>query len=95
MRRCISHCSIHLLKDLHNHIEHESNEDIPRLEEILSQEESAALAPSFGLTKVVNHDNKESSKHSNKPYSKTLPRSSGLRYAKLQILSRHLDESKL
>ncbi|KAG7004452.1 hypothetical protein G7Y79_00025g057380 [Physcia stellaris] len=42
-----------LLKDLHTHIEHESTEDIPRLEKLLSREESQALATSFERTKGI------------------------------------------
>lgn len=42
-----------LLKDLHEHIEHESNEDMPRLEKVLSREESAQLAQSFERTKMI------------------------------------------
>ena len=42
-----------LLKDLHNHIEHESKEDLPRLEKLLSREESQALAASFERTKMI------------------------------------------
>jgi len=42
-----------LLTDLHEHIEHESNEDMPRLEKLLSREESAALARSFERTKMI------------------------------------------
>ena len=41
-----------LLKDLHTHIEHESNEDMPRLEKLLSREESQRLARSFERTKM-------------------------------------------
>ena len=42
-----------LMTDLHNHIEHESNEDMPRLEKLLSEEESQALAESFDRTKMI------------------------------------------
>ncbi|KAL8663307.1 MAG: hypothetical protein Q9202_003943 [Teloschistes flavicans] len=42
-----------LLTDLHHHIAHESNEDIPRLEDKLSREESKALARSFERTKII------------------------------------------
>ena len=42
-----------LLKDLHTHIEHESKEDMPRLEKLLSREESQALAASFERTKMI------------------------------------------
>ena len=42
-----------LLKDLHNHIEHESKEDMPRLEKLLSREESEALAAKFERTKMI------------------------------------------
>ncbi|KAL8823036.1 MAG: hypothetical protein Q9170_008380 [Blastenia crenularia] len=42
-----------LMTDLHEHIEHESQEDMPRLEEKLSREESQALAKSFERTKMI------------------------------------------
>ncbi len=42
-----------LMKDLHTHIEHEKNEDMPRLEKVLSKEESQALARSFERTKMI------------------------------------------
>lgn len=42
-----------LLTDLHTHIEHEANEDMPRLEKILSREESQELARSFERTKMI------------------------------------------
>ena len=42
-----------LLEDLHTHIEHESNEYIPRLEKLLSREESQALAARFERTKMI------------------------------------------
>ena len=42
-----------LLKDLHTHIEHESNEDMPRLEQLLSREESQDLASQFQRTKMI------------------------------------------
>lgn len=42
-----------LLTDLHNHIDHEKNEDMPRLEKLLSREESQALANSFERTKII------------------------------------------
>lgn len=41
------------MRDLHDHIEHESNEDMPRLEKILSRDESVALARSFERTKII------------------------------------------
>ncbi|KAL8766363.1 MAG: hypothetical protein Q9209_006833 [Squamulea sp. 1 TL-2023] len=41
-----------LMTDLHEHIKHESEEDMPRLEEKLSSEESHALARSFERTKM-------------------------------------------
>ncbi|TID23556.1 Vacuolar amino acid transporter 5 [Venturia nashicola] len=40
-----------LMKNLHHHIEHEKNEDMPRLEKLLSREESQALAQQFQHTK--------------------------------------------
>ncbi|KAL8722456.1 MAG: hypothetical protein Q9225_001078 [Loekoesia sp. 1 TL-2023] len=42
-----------LMTDLHEHIKHESQEDMPRLEEKLSREESQALATSFERTKMI------------------------------------------
>lgn len=42
-----------LLTDLHEHIEHEVNEDMPRLEEILTREESKSLANYFEKTKLI------------------------------------------
>jgi hypothetical protein len=65
------------------------------LGEILSRGESAALAPSFGLTKVLNHDNKESSEHANKPHFENV--ATFLRapmYKIADILGSHLDKSK-
>ena len=41
------------MTDLLNLIEDESNEDMPRLESILSREESEALAKSFQRTKMI------------------------------------------
>ena len=43
----------HLLEDLHHHIEHEANEDMPRLEQLLSKEESIKLANQFERTKMI------------------------------------------
>lgn len=43
----------HLVEDLHSHIDHESNEDMPRLEKLLSREESEQLAKSFQRTKMI------------------------------------------
>ncbi|KAI4198738.1 MAG: hypothetical protein LQ348_001986 [Seirophora lacunosa] len=42
-----------LMTDLHEHIQHESEEDMPRLEGMLSREESQALAQSFERTKLI------------------------------------------
>lgn len=42
-----------LMRDLHHHIEHEANEDMPRLEKILSREKSEALARTFQRTKMI------------------------------------------
>ncbi|KAK5015902.1 hypothetical protein LTR16_001365 [Cryomyces antarcticus] len=42
-----------LMQDLHHHIEHDSNEDMPRLEKVLSKEESRAVARSFQRTKMI------------------------------------------
>lgn len=41
------------MTDLHEHIKHESEEDMPRLEGKLSREESQALARSFERTKMI------------------------------------------
>jgi len=38
---------------LHHHIEHEKEEDMPRLEKLLSREESEALAREFERTKGI------------------------------------------
>jgi hypothetical protein len=40
------------MDNLHHHIEHEKNEDMPRLEKLLSREESQALARQFERTKM-------------------------------------------
>ncbi|KAL9063749.1 MAG: hypothetical protein Q9161_009299 [Pseudevernia consocians] len=42
-----------LMTDLHEHIEHESQEDMPRLEEMLTREESKSLANYFEKTKLI------------------------------------------
>jgi hypothetical protein len=42
-----------LLKDLHEHIQHESQEDMPRLEKLLSKEESIKLAKQWERTKIM------------------------------------------
>lgn len=42
-----------LMDALHHHIEHEKEEDMPRLEKLLSREESEALARSFQRTKLI------------------------------------------
>ncbi|KAL9021815.1 MAG: hypothetical protein Q9180_008589 [Flavoplaca navasiana] len=42
-----------LMTDLHEHIKHESEEDMPRLEGKLSREESQDLARSFERTKMI------------------------------------------
>lgn len=42
-----------LMEVLHHHIEHETDEDMPRIEGLLSQEESEALARSFERTKLI------------------------------------------
>lgn len=41
------------MHDLHTHIEHESQEDMPRVESALSQSESEAIAKSFIRTKQI------------------------------------------
>lgn len=41
-----------LMKDLSQHIKEEETEDLPRLEEVLSQEESEKYSKSFGRTKM-------------------------------------------
>lgn len=40
-----------LMHDLHTHIEHEKNEDMPRLESVLSTSESEDIAKQFMRTK--------------------------------------------
>jgi hypothetical protein len=42
-----------LMDLLHHHIEHEKEEDMPRLEGLLSREESEQLAVSFERTKKI------------------------------------------
>ncbi|KAF1343628.1 HHE domain-containing protein [Delphinella strobiligena] len=42
-----------LMDLLHHHIEHEKEEDMPRLEKLLSREESEAIARSFERTKGI------------------------------------------
>lgn len=42
-----------LMDLLHHHIEHEKEEDMPRLEKLLSRDESEALARSFQRTKMI------------------------------------------
>ncbi len=56
-----------LLKDLHTHIEHEKNEDMPRLEKLLSKEESKSLADAFVRTKQITPTRSHPSAP-NKPY---------------------------
>ncbi|KAI4119157.1 MAG: hypothetical protein LQ338_007315 [Usnochroma carphineum] len=60
-----------LMTDLHDHIHHESHEDIPRLEEKLSREESQALARSFERTKLVTPTRSHPSAP-NRPYFENL-----------------------
>lgn len=56
-----------LLKDLHDHIAHESGEDMPRLEKILSREQSKELANHFERTKLITPTRSHPSAP-NKPY---------------------------
>lgn len=42
-----------LMDRLHHHIEHETDEDMPRLEGLLPRDESEALARSFQRTKGI------------------------------------------
>ncbi|KAL8896469.1 MAG: hypothetical protein Q9207_007691 [Kuettlingeria erythrocarpa] len=56
-----------LMTDLHEHIKHESEEDMPRLEGKLSREESQALARSFERTKLISPTRSHPSAP-NKPY---------------------------
>jgi hypothetical protein len=42
-----------LMQDLHFHIEHESKEDMPRLERAMPQEESEKVAAQFARTKSL------------------------------------------
>lgn len=60
-----------LLKDLHSHIEHEKNEDMPRLEKLLSREESKSLADYFVRTKRITPTRSHPSAP-NKPYFENL-----------------------
>ena len=41
------------MHDLHFHIDHEKNEDMPRLEKVLSKEESESIAKQFMRTKQI------------------------------------------
>jgi len=41
------------MDNLHHHIEHEKNEDMPRLEGLISRQESEAIAKSFQRTKGI------------------------------------------
>ena len=59
------------MTDLHNHIDHESNEDMPRLEKLLSREESQALANSFERTKMITPTRSHPSAP-NRPYFENL-----------------------
>ena len=56
-----------LITDLHEHIEHEKSEDMPKTEEVLSREESQALARSFERTKMLTPTRSHPSAP-NKPY---------------------------
>ena len=42
-----------LMDNLHHHIEHEKNEDMPRLEGLISRQESEAIARCFQRTKGI------------------------------------------
>jgi hypothetical protein len=42
-----------LMSNLHHHIEHEKTEDMPRLEGLISREESEKIAKSFQRTKGI------------------------------------------
>lgn len=41
------------MDNLHHHIDHEKNEDMPRLEGLISRQESEAIARSFQRTKGI------------------------------------------
>lgn len=41
------------MTDLHKHIEHESQEDMPKLEEAITKEESHRIALQFARTKKI------------------------------------------
>ena len=56
-----------LMNHLHDHIEHEKNEDMPKLEKIISREESQKLARSFERTKMFTPTRSHPSAP-NKPY---------------------------
>lgn len=57
--------------DLHEHIKHESEEDMPRLEGKLSKEESQDLARSFERTKMITPTRSHPSAP-NRPYFENL-----------------------
>jgi len=42
-----------LMENLHHHVEHEKNEDMPRLEKLLSRQESEMWAKRFQATKTI------------------------------------------
>lgn len=42
-----------LMSNLHHHIEHEKDEDMPRLEGLISRKESESIARSFQRTKGI------------------------------------------
>ena len=56
-----------LLEDLDHHIEHEKNEDLPKLEKLLSREESMDMARHFERTKMFTPTRSHPSAP-NKPY---------------------------
>lgn len=60
-----------LMNDLHHHIEHEKTEDMPRLEKLLSREESQKLAKDFEWTKMITPTRSHPSAP-NKPYFENL-----------------------
>ena len=56
-----------LLEDLNRHIEHEKNEDLPKLEKLLSREDSMEMVRYFERTKMFTPTRSHPSAP-NKPY---------------------------
>lgn len=85
----------HLVEDLHSHIDHECNEDMPRLEKLLSRGESQQLAKSFQKTKMITPTRSHPSAP-DKPYFETFAVMLAAPIDKFMDLLRAFpDESKL